>query len=38
MSTEEIFNYIKVNDQLITGGQPTEEQLRDVAAGLYGDH
>ena len=32
MGTEEIFNYVKVNDRLITGGQPTEEQLRAVAA------
>jgi protein tyrosine phosphatase (PTP) superfamily phosphohydrolase (DUF442 family) len=30
-STAEIFNYIKVNDQLITGGQPTEDQLRAAA-------
>jgi protein tyrosine phosphatase (PTP) superfamily phosphohydrolase (DUF442 family) len=28
MSTRDIYNYIKVNDQLISGGQPTEEQLR----------
>ena len=32
MSTDEIYNYIKVNDRLITGGQPTEDQLRDAAA------
>ena len=32
MSTDEIYNYIKVNDRLITGGQPTEDQLRDMAA------
>lgn len=32
MSTEDIFNYLKVHDRLITGGQPTEEQLRDLAA------
>lgn len=31
MSTEEIFNYRKVNDGLITGGQPQEEQLRAAA-------
>ena len=31
MSTQEIYNYRKVNDQLITGGQPTEEQLKSVA-------
>ena len=32
MSTEEIFNYVKVNDQLSPAGQPTEDQLRDAAA------
>ena len=32
MSTEEIFNYLKVNDRLSTAGQPTEAQLRDLAA------
>jgi uncharacterized protein (TIGR01244 family) len=32
MSTQEIYNYRKVDDQLITGGQPTEEQLRSAAA------
>jgi uncharacterized protein (TIGR01244 family) len=31
MSTEEIYNYRKVNDQLITGGQPTAEQLKSAA-------
>lgn len=31
MSTQEIFNYRKVNDLLITGGQPTEEQLISAA-------
>jgi protein tyrosine phosphatase (PTP) superfamily phosphohydrolase (DUF442 family) len=31
MSTEAIRNYRKVGDQLITGGQPTEQQLRDAA-------
>ena len=31
MSTADIRNYRKVNDQLITGGQPTEEQLKSVA-------
>jgi protein tyrosine phosphatase (PTP) superfamily phosphohydrolase (DUF442 family) len=31
MSTDEIYNYINVNGQLITGGQPTEEQLREAA-------
>ena len=32
MSTEEIFNYIKVDDRISTAGQPTEDQLRDAAA------
>ncbi len=32
MSTNEIFNYVKVDDRLSTAGQPTEEQLRDLAA------
>ena len=32
MSTPEIYNYLKVSDTLITGGQPTADQLRDVAA------
>ena len=32
MSTTEIYNYIRVNDQLITGGQPTADQLRSAAA------
>lgn len=31
MSTQDIYNYLKVNDQLITGGQPTEEQLQAAA-------
>ena len=31
MSVEEIYQYRQVNDQLITGGQPTEEQLQAVA-------
>jgi protein tyrosine phosphatase (PTP) superfamily phosphohydrolase (DUF442 family) len=31
MSAEEIFNYVKVADRLSTAGQPTEEQLRDLA-------
>ena len=32
MSTEEIFNYVKVDDRISTAGQPTENQLRDAAA------
>jgi RimJ/RimL family protein N-acetyltransferase/protein tyrosine phosphatase (PTP) superfamily phosphohydrolase (DUF442 family) len=31
MSTEEIYNYRKVSDLLITGGQPTAEQLKSAA-------
>jgi protein tyrosine phosphatase (PTP) superfamily phosphohydrolase (DUF442 family) len=31
MSIEEIYHYLRVDDQLFTGGQPTEEQLRAVA-------
>ena len=32
MSTNDIYNYIPVNDQIITGGQPTADQLRSAAA------
>ena len=32
MSTEEIFNYLKIDDRISTAGQPTEDQLRDAAA------
>lgn len=32
MSTQEIYNFRPVNDLLITGGQPTEEQLKSAAA------
>jgi len=32
MSTQDIYNYRQVNDQISTGGQPTEEQLRAAAA------
>jgi protein tyrosine phosphatase (PTP) superfamily phosphohydrolase (DUF442 family) len=32
MSTTDIFNYRHVNDQIITAGQPTEEQLQSAAA------
>ncbi len=31
MSTQDIYNYRKVNDHIITGGQPTEEQLQAAA-------
>ncbi len=32
MSTQEIVNYLKVNDTLVTGGQPTVEQLKAAAS------
>jgi protein tyrosine phosphatase (PTP) superfamily phosphohydrolase (DUF442 family) len=32
MSTADIYNYCRVSDQISTGGQPTEEQLRAAAA------
>ena len=32
MSTDEIFSYVRVDDQISTAGQPTENQLRDAAA------
>ena len=31
MTTQEIYNYIQVNEHLITGGQPTEAQIRSAA-------
>ena len=31
MSTEDIYNYLKVSERLITAGQPTEEQLKAAA-------
>lgn len=31
MSIRDIYNYLQVNDRLITGGQPNEEQLRSAA-------
>ena len=31
MGTQDIYNYRKVSDNLITAGQPTAEQLRDAA-------
>lgn len=31
MGIQEIYNYRYVNDQIITGGQPTEEQLQAAA-------
>ncbi|MFN8471145.1 MAG: protein tyrosine phosphatase family protein [Anaerolineae bacterium] len=31
VSTQEIYNYRRVNDKLITGGQPTSDQLKAAA-------
>ncbi|MBI3946075.1 MAG: protein tyrosine phosphatase family protein [Armatimonadetes bacterium] len=31
MASTDIYNYVKVNDALITGGQPTAEQIRSLA-------
>ena len=31
MSTEDILNYYKVDERILTGGQPTEGQLRSAA-------
>ena len=31
MSTQEIYNYRQVNDQIITAGQPNEDQLKSAA-------
>ena len=31
MSTRDIYNYLKVDGAFITGGQPTEDQLRSAA-------
>jgi uncharacterized protein (TIGR01244 family) len=31
MSTQDIYNYLKVSERLITAGQPTEEQLKAAA-------
>ena len=30
MASEELYNYIKVNDEIITSGQPTAEQLASL--------
>jgi uncharacterized protein (TIGR01244 family) len=32
MGIQEIFNYVKVNEQLSTAGQPTEAQLQELAS------
>ncbi len=31
MSVEEIYNYIKINEEIISGGQPSADQLRSVS-------
>src|SRR5260221_13938420 len=35
MSIEEIYNFVKVNDQIATGGQPTAPQLEAAKAEGY---
>jgi protein tyrosine phosphatase (PTP) superfamily phosphohydrolase (DUF442 family) len=32
MSTDEIRNFVRVDEKILTGGQPTADQLRDAAA------
>jgi protein tyrosine phosphatase (PTP) superfamily phosphohydrolase (DUF442 family) len=32
MASTDIYNYIKVDDEIVTGGQPTAEQLESLAA------
>ena len=32
MSVDEIYNARRIDDRLLTGGQPSEEQLREAAA------
>jgi protein tyrosine phosphatase (PTP) superfamily phosphohydrolase (DUF442 family) len=36
MTTQTIYNYRKADDLLITGGQPTEEQIRSAAVEGFG--
>ena len=31
MSTESIYNFLRVDERILTGGQPTEAQLKDAA-------
>ncbi len=35
MSVDEIYNAIQVNERLLTGGQPTEDQLREAATAGF---
>jgi protein tyrosine phosphatase (PTP) superfamily phosphohydrolase (DUF442 family) len=32
MASEDIYNYIKVSDEIVTAGQPTAEELKSLAA------
>ncbi len=36
MSTQEIYNYRRVDDRVITGGHPDAQQLRDAAHERFG--
>lgn len=31
MSTKDIYNFVKVDDQIVTAGQPTEDELKSAA-------
>lgn len=35
MTLDTLYNYVKVNDQLLTAGQPTAEQLASLAAAGF---
>ena len=35
MATQDIFNFVQINDQIGTSGQPTEEQFADVKTDGY---
>ena len=35
MSYEQIFNFIQIDENMATAGQPTEEQLQSLAAAGY---
>jgi protein tyrosine phosphatase (PTP) superfamily phosphohydrolase (DUF442 family) len=36
MSVQEIYNYLEIEENLATSGQPTEEQIADIAAAGFG--
>ena len=37
MALEDVFNFVRIDDRIITGGQPTQEQLEEcAAAGIAG--